>query len=74
MSFLQKVKGLIAKNPGAVNTAIDKAGDLVDSKTKNKYKSQVDQAQAAAKKAVVKENPNAQPPAGPTNMPPPANP
>lgn len=54
MSFLNKIKDLVAKNPGAVNTAIDKAGDIVDAKTKNKYVSQVDKAQEAAKKAVNK--------------------
>lgn len=73
MSFLNKIKDLVAKNPGAVNTAIDKAGDLVDSKTKNKYVSQVDKAQAAAKKAAVKNNPNV-PPSVPDNTPPAAPP
>lgn len=72
MNFLQKVKGLIAKKPGAVNTAIDKAGDLVDSKTKNKYRGQVDKAQEAAKKAANADNPNAlpqTPPAAPPVIP-----
>jgi len=61
MSFLNnlnKVKDLVAKNADKVDTAIDKAGDLVDKKTQGKYTSQVDKVQEAAKKAVDKTNPN----------------
>lgn len=61
MSFLNnlnKVKDLLAKNADKVDTAIDKAGDLVDKKTQGKYTSQVDKVQEAAKKAVDKTNPN----------------
>jgi hypothetical protein len=38
-----------------VDTAIDKAGDLVDKQTGGKFASQVDAAQDAAKKAVHKD-------------------
>lgn len=54
MGFLDKVKDLVSKNKGAVDTAIDKAGDIVDSKTQGKYAQHVDKAQDAAKNAVDK--------------------
>ena len=57
MGFLDKVKHLVSKNADKVDTAIDKAGDIVDQKTQGKYSSQVDKAQDAAKKAVDKTNP-----------------
>ena len=57
MGFLDKVKDLMSKNQGAVNTAIDKAGDIVDQKTQGKYASTVDKVQDAAKKAVDKAAP-----------------
>ena len=57
MGFLDKVKGLVSKNANAVETAIDKAGDVVDQKTQGKYASQVDKVQEAAKKAVDKTDP-----------------
>jgi hypothetical protein len=57
MGFLDKVKNLVAKNADKVDTAIDKAGDIVDQKTQGKYTNQVDKAQDAAKKAVDKTNP-----------------
>lgn len=51
MGFLDKIKGLVAKNADKVDTAIDKAGDLVDKKTQGKYAQHVDKVQDAAKKA-----------------------
>ncbi|OBK74926.1 antitoxin [Mycobacterium sp. 1274761.0] len=57
MAFLDKVKNLVSKNADKVETAIDKAGDLVDKKTEGKYASQVDKVQEAAKKAVDKTDP-----------------
>ena len=52
MGFLDKVKDLVSKNKGTVDSAIDKAGDVVDQKTQGKYAQHVDKAQEAAKKAV----------------------
>ncbi|MGB7359029.1 MAG: antitoxin, partial [Mycobacterium sp.] len=52
MGFLDKAKDLLGKNADKVDTAIDKAGDLVDKKTQGKYASQVNKVQDAAKKAV----------------------
>jgi hypothetical protein len=57
MAFLDKVKNLLAKNADKVDTAIDKAGDVVDKKTQGKYTSTVDKVQDAAKNAVDKSNP-----------------
>ena len=57
MGFLDKVKGLLSRNADKVDTAIDKAGDIVDQKTQGKYAQQVDKVQEAAKKAVDKSNP-----------------
>jgi hypothetical protein len=57
MAFLDKVKNLLAKNADKVDTAIDKAGDIVDKKTQGKYSSTVDKVQDAAKNAVDKSNP-----------------
>ncbi len=57
MSFLNKIKDLLAKNSGKVETAIDKAADVVDQKTQGKYADKVDKVQQAAKKAVDKGNP-----------------
>jgi MT0933-like antitoxin protein len=57
MAFLDKVKNLLSKNADKVDTAIDKAGDIVDQKTQGKYSDKVDKVQDAAKKAVDKSNP-----------------
>jgi hypothetical protein len=57
MGILDKVKGLLSRNADKVDTAIDKAGDIVDQKTQGKYTSTVDKVQEAAKKAVDKTDP-----------------
>ena len=57
MSFLDKAKDLLSKNADKVDTAIDKAADIVDSKTQGKYADKIDKVQEAAKKAVDKGNP-----------------
>jgi hypothetical protein len=57
MAFLDKIKNLLSKNADKVETAIDKAGDMVDKKTQGKYAQHVDKAQNAAKK-VVQDNSN----------------
>ena len=56
MGLFDKVKDVLRNNSGAVDSAIDKAGDIVDSKTQGKYKDTVDQVQEAAKKAVNEGN------------------
>ena len=57
MAFLDKIKNLLSKNADKVDTAIEKAGDVVDSKTQGKYAQQVDKVQDAAKNAVDKTPP-----------------
>jgi MT0933-like antitoxin protein len=52
MGILDKAKDLLAQNADTVNSAIDKAGEFVDSKTDGKYKDVVDKAQDAAKNAL----------------------
>ena len=52
MGFLDKAKDLLAKNSDKVDSAIDKAGDLVDKRTQGKYASHVNKVQDAAKKGV----------------------
>jgi hypothetical protein len=52
MGFLDKAKDLLAQNTDTVASAIDKAGEFVDSKTDGKYKDVVDKAQEAAKNAL----------------------
>jgi len=57
MGLLDKVKDLLSRNAEKVDTAIDKAGEIVDTKTQGKYTDKVDKVQEAAKKAVDKGNP-----------------
>ncbi|WP_405615824.1 antitoxin [Streptomyces sp. NBC_01508] len=45
MSMLDKLKGLVKGHEDTVRKGADKAGDAIDKKTGNKYKSQVDTAQ-----------------------------
>ncbi len=52
MGFLDKAKDLLAQNADTVNSAIDKAGDFVDSKTDGKFKDVVDKAQESAKNVI----------------------
>ena len=52
MGFLDKAKDLLAQNADTVNSAIEKAGDFVDSKTDGKFKDVVDKAQESAKNVI----------------------
>jgi len=54
MGFLDKAKDLLSENADKVETAIDKAGDIIDSKTQGKYSDTIDKVQDVAKKAVNK--------------------
>ncbi|MGE2833677.1 antitoxin [Mycobacterium sp. SMC-4] len=74
MSFLDKLKNWVSKNPDKASSAIDKAGDLFDQKTRGKYAQHVDKAQNAARNYVDKNNPAGpgtaqQPPAQPPQPP-----
>ena len=57
MGLVDKVKNLLSKNADKVETAIDKAGDVVDQKTQGKYADKVEKVQDAAKKVVDKTDP-----------------
>jgi hypothetical protein len=70
MGFLDKVKDLVSKNADKVDTAIDKAGDLVDKKTQGKYAQHVDKVQDAAKKAARDNAGGTQQPPQPPQTPP----
>jgi MT0933-like antitoxin protein len=52
MGFLDKAKDLLAQNADTVGSAIDKAGEFVDSKTDGKFKDTVNSVQEAAKNAL----------------------
>jgi serine protease inhibitor len=52
MGLLDKAKDLLSQNADTVNSAIDTAGEFVDSKTDGKFKDVVDKAQEAAKNAI----------------------
>jgi len=57
VGFLDKAKGLLSQNADKIEQsmeqAVDKAGDLVASKTKGKYADTIDRVQDAAKKALT---------------------
>ncbi|HEY2447291.1 MAG TPA: antitoxin [Mycobacterium sp.] len=57
MGFLDKAKDLLAQtvenNMDTVGSAIDKAGEFVDSKTEGKYRETVSKVQEAAKNALT---------------------
>ncbi|SEH64467.1 MT0933-like antitoxin protein [Mycolicibacterium rutilum] len=61
MSFLDKLKNWVSKNPDKAGSAIDKAGDFFDQKTQGKYTQHVDKAQDAARNYVTKNNPQGAP-------------
>jgi hypothetical protein len=63
MGFMDTLKSLVSKNTGTVDSAIDDLGNVVDEKTGNKYKSELDQVQGFAKKEVDSTAP--QPPTAP---------
>ena len=52
MGFLDKAKDLLTQNADKVDTAIEKAGEFVDDKTKGKYSDAIHKVQEEAKKAV----------------------
>lgn len=52
MSVLDKIKGALKGHEAQANQAVDKAGDMIDQKTGNKFQSQVDMVQEQAKKQI----------------------
>ena len=57
MGFLDKVKNLLAKNADKVDTAIDKAGDIVDKKTQGKYTSTSTRCRTPPRRPSTRRNP-----------------
>ncbi len=53
MGILDKAKDLLAQNADKVETAIDKAGEFVDDKTKGKYTDAIHKVQEEARKATT---------------------
>lgn len=51
MGLLDKAKDLLAQNADKVETAIDKAAEFVDDKTKGKYSDTIHTVREEAKKA-----------------------
>jgi hypothetical protein len=64
MGLMDTLKNLVSKNTSTVDSAIDDLGNVVDEKTGNKYKSELDSVQGFATKEVDSTAP--QPPATPT--------
>jgi hypothetical protein len=51
MGFLDKAKDLLSQNADKVETAIEKAGEFADDKTKGKYADVIHKVQEQARKA-----------------------
>lgn len=49
MSMLNKAKEFAEQNPDKVDEAIEKVGDLIDTKTEGKFADKIDKAQELAK-------------------------
>jgi len=54
MALLDKLKGLVKEREGQIRSAVDKAGDFVDDKTKGKYHDKIAKAGEKADKALDK--------------------
>ncbi|CAL9580844.1 antitoxin [Streptomyces sp. enrichment culture] len=51
MGFMDKVKGMLGQHGDKVQQGLDKAAKAADSKTKGKYRSQIDSGTKKAKEA-----------------------
>jgi hypothetical protein len=54
MGFMDKIKGLVGKNSAKISQGVDKAGDVVDDKTGNKYTAHIDKGEDAVDRALDK--------------------
>ncbi|MCX5401916.1 antitoxin [Streptomyces sp. NBC_00102] len=50
MSAMDKIKKMLKGHEDQTGKAVDKAGDMIDKKTGNKYQGQVDSAQDSLKR------------------------
>ncbi|MEW1722817.1 antitoxin [Streptomyces sp. NPDC093109] len=67
MSMLDKLKGLIKGHENTARKGVEKAGDMLDRKTGNKYKGQVDAAQKMLNEQIDRQDPSSggsRPPTG----------
>ncbi|MFE8948634.1 antitoxin [Streptomyces sp. NPDC007856] len=48
MSMMDKIKQMLKGHEDQARTGVDKAGDMIDQRTQDKYRSQVDAAQKRA--------------------------
>ncbi len=61
MSVIDKLKGMLKGHEAQASQGVEKAGDMIDSKTGGKYASQVDKAQEQINKQINTQPPNSQP-------------
>ncbi|MFJ2606335.1 antitoxin [Streptomyces sp. NPDC087425] len=57
MSMIDKLKGLLKGHEDQARQGVEKAGDMFDAKTGNKYQSQVDMAQRKLDEQIGKQPP-----------------
>ncbi|MGW6360927.1 antitoxin [Streptomyces sp. NPDC055092] len=57
MSIVDKVKAMLGQHPDKAKSAVDKAGDMTDQRTGDKYTDKVDMAQDKAKDAIDRQDP-----------------
>jgi hypothetical protein len=58
MSVLDKIKGMLKGHEAQAQQGVEKAGDMFDAKTGNKYASQVDKAQEQINKQINNQPPS----------------
>jgi antitoxin protein of toxin-antitoxin system len=64
--FLDRVKGLVKEREGQIRSAVDKAGDFVDDKTKGKYHDKIAKAGEKADQVITKATADGAPADGST--------
>ncbi|QMU80550.1 antitoxin [Streptacidiphilus sp. PB12-B1b] len=64
MSVMDKLKDMLKGHESQAHQGVEKAGDMVDKKTGDKYKSQVDMVQGRLDQQIGGQPPAAQPPTG----------
>jgi len=58
VSIVDKVKGMLGKDPGKAKKAVDKSGDMLDNKTGGKYSGKIDKAQDKARDFIDRQGPS----------------
>ncbi|MFF8608791.1 antitoxin [Streptomyces sp. NPDC015346] len=65
MGIMNKLKEMMGQHPDKTQQGIDRAGDMVDKRTGNKYADKVDQAQQQMKDRLGRKDSPEQPPPPP---------